>query len=637
VRLRQVIVKNFRNLAEVTLLLGDTTVLVGENNAGKTSFLHALRAALPRNLSLRAELFDDYDYRMSQAGDNPHSVEGITIELWFREDAPDEWPDTLIQALSEIIQTEAETDLDCIGLRLSGRYDADSKRMITAWEFLNLNGEPMAGRQRFLSRFLRYVRLFYMPALRDPDEQFSMRSQFWGPILRDMRIDPEEGQRIAEGLKQLNDAMLKADPKLEQVRAFLQEAQKLLGLGGQTTSIQAVPLRPSELMTKSQVVVRGKGSEIDFPLFRHGQGVQSLAVLFLFQAYLAVLMKTHFEQETEAILALEEPEAHLHPQAARALGTALAKMSGQKIISTHSPYLIQEIPLRDIRMFRSSGPESKILSVKRSFSANVPPSEDLLRFCERNSDKFKYEKRTATLFVSSVIEKEEYRRLLRMYPGGRDVHANLRKLFLESFNYVSDRQLEDLETYVKRMRGEVLFARGWLLCEGQSEYPVLRYFAELTGHSLDAVGIAVIDFQNNGSPGAFVRLARSFEIPWLMIHDSDAAGRGFKAEVSNGGLTPEELDQSVRSLPGVETDFEKYLAMNGFAGEYVEILEQRGKHLAKQPDQDGFYDEVVEEVRKDKTGFAFALVRQLRLGDAGQDRVPAFLKEAIDEIIKRTG
>jgi len=42
--------------------------------------------------------------------------------------------------------------------------------------------------------------------------------------------------------------------------------------------------------------------------------MQSLAVLFLFQAYLNVLLKPMFQPETEAILALEEPEAHLHPQ-----------------------------------------------------------------------------------------------------------------------------------------------------------------------------------------------------------------------------------------------------------------------------------------------------------------------------------
>jgi predicted ATP-dependent endonuclease of OLD family len=41
-KLRSVTVKNFRALADVTVELDDTTVLIGENNSGETSFLEAL-------------------------------------------------------------------------------------------------------------------------------------------------------------------------------------------------------------------------------------------------------------------------------------------------------------------------------------------------------------------------------------------------------------------------------------------------------------------------------------------------------------------------------------------------------------------------------------------------------------------
>lgn len=80
-KFREVKIKNFRCLVDVTIPIGDTTVLVGENNSGKTAFLNALRIALPRSLAGRGSPFDEYDYYMSKVGDSPQTSEGIVIEL----------------------------------------------------------------------------------------------------------------------------------------------------------------------------------------------------------------------------------------------------------------------------------------------------------------------------------------------------------------------------------------------------------------------------------------------------------------------------------------------------------------------------------------------------------------------------
>src|SRR5262249_20948026 len=119
-KLRQLAIKNFRNLADVLVPIGDTTVLVGENNSGKTSLLEMLQIVLPRSLAAARTIpFDEYDYHMSKPGDSPQRSDGIIIEMWFREDASNEWPDSLVQYLTDIIQTDPVKDLDSIGLRLS--------------------------------------------------------------------------------------------------------------------------------------------------------------------------------------------------------------------------------------------------------------------------------------------------------------------------------------------------------------------------------------------------------------------------------------------------------------------------------------------------------------------------------------
>ncbi|WP_420439515.1 AAA family ATPase [Candidatus Palauibacter sp.] len=62
------------------------------------------------------------------------------------------------------------------------------------------------------------------------------------------------------------------------------------------------------MLARAQVQL-GTTTGAKIPLVRHGEGTQSLAVLMLFSAFREVT------QEGAAVLALEEPEAHLHPSA----------------------------------------------------------------------------------------------------------------------------------------------------------------------------------------------------------------------------------------------------------------------------------------------------------------------------------
>ena len=643
-KLREIIIKNFRCLVNVSIPITDmTTVLVGENNSGKTALLEALKIALPRSAAARRTPFNEYDYYMIKSSDSPQTSEGIVIKLWFREDFSGEWSGSLVQALTDIIQTDPIKDLNSIGLQLSSKYDTISKEICTKWEFLTLDEQPLGGRGAHpgnLNKFLSYIQFFYLSALRDSDDEFSPRSQFWGRILRDVKISDEQKKTISGELVKLNSELLKSDPRLERVRASLDKVKNIMALGAnQKTSIQALPLKPWDLMSKSEVVIRAYGNEVDFPLLHQGQGMQSLAVIFLFQAYIDVLLKPMFQPETESILALEEPEAHLHPQATRALSVNLEEIKSQKIIASHSPYFIQEIPFTQIRMFRREGTLSKILYVKRFFTAKIPYTLDLMNFCKNNSNssavKYEYNEGTSILTVNGKIKEKEYHDLLRIYPYKNKVHTELKRLRDESQTYLSDDELNDLDTYAKRIRGEVLFARAWLLCEGQSEYLLIRYFADLLEKPLDQVSIAVIDFQNNGSPGAFVGLARAFEIPWIMLCDNDDAGKGFINQVKNRGLTENEIKELVRPLPESGMDLESFLVKNGFAAEYTEIIAEKNIRISKNKCEAGFEDEIASIIRKDKTYYTIKLIEKLREVGANKSKIPQFFKDIINDIIKK--
>jgi len=151
---------------------------------------------------------------------------------------------------------------------------------------------------------------------------------------------------------------------------------------------------------------------------------------------------------------------------------------------------------------------------------------------------------------------------------------------------------------------------------------------------LDQAGVTVIDFQNNGSPGAFVGLARAFEIPWIMVCDNDDEGRKFIKQVKDRGLTDGEINELVRPLED-GFDFELFLVKNGFIQEYIQILTEQRVSLTKKEGDEGFEDEIALMIRKDKTGYANALIEKLRTAGADKSRVPHFFEVAIKDIIKK--
>ena len=78
-------IQHFRGLKDITLELSSLTLLIGENNSGKTSILDAIRLALSRGIGRRAAAFDPYDYHLPSKSAEPQDADPISITLTFAE------------------------------------------------------------------------------------------------------------------------------------------------------------------------------------------------------------------------------------------------------------------------------------------------------------------------------------------------------------------------------------------------------------------------------------------------------------------------------------------------------------------------------------------------------------------------
>lgn len=533
-RVTRVRIKNFRSIKDLDLPLAGTTVLIGPNNAGKTAILEAIRIALTRRWGQRGTGFTEYDFHLDSDESDPKQAPPIQIEIELSEKESGEWGEELHDELNDIVQLDAHSGRATIIMRVTCSWDTVSEAYIPKWEFLGTTRVPLTGRGARLvnmSRFFEFIPAFYLDALRDAGDEFTARSQFWGKLLRSVNVPSKLSTRAETIFKRLNRRFLEADPKMGRITANLRGVKDIaIEDEPGDVAIRVVPFKTWDLLSRSQVILKNATNHPWLPLSQHGRGVQSLSVIFIFHAFVAELLTELYRSDSEAFLALEEPETHLHPQAARTLWRHVKALPGQKLVTTHSPYFVQHVPFRDLRLIRTGTDGTTFSSLPEAFECIVPAIPTLPPYIATRGDHLAFDAGSGRLSVKGQLQEAHYRDLLTLYAAHADrasVHADLRALKNASAKFVSDEVLKDLEEYARRIRGEIFFAKRWLLVEGQSDYVLAHAIGDALGYSLDANGVAVIDCVNNGNPQSFAVLARALDIPWCAVFDNDDAGRGY--------------------------------------------------------------------------------------------------------------
>ena len=357
--------------------------------------------------------------------------------------------------------------------------------------------------------------------------------------------------------------------------------------------------------------------------------MQSLAVIFLFQAFIEHLLPELYEPESVPVLALEEPETHLHPQAARTLWAHVSALPGQKIVTTHSPYFVQHVPFRDLRLVCLTQNGTEVHWLPPSFSAQVPYVPALDACVEASGGLLAYERAAQTLTVDGKLEENIYRALLTCYGTHADraaIHGVLRELRDRCRLYMSDEDLRSLETFARRIRGEIFFARRWMIVEGQSEYLIVHALARQLGYDLDEHGISVIDAVNNGNPATFAALARALGIPWVAVLDGDDAGREYVHSIRSRDFEEAYVTERCRLLPA--GDLEQQLLSDGLEPELRSILESVGYADAANIDRPTLEQRLAEK----KTRYAAELAARIAVDEALAARMPQAFGDAIEAL-----
>lgn len=206
------------------------------------------------------------------------------------------------------------------------------------------------------------------------------------------------------------------------------------------------------------------------------------------------------------------------------------------------------------------------------------------------------------------------------------IHGVLRDLHDRALLYIGDDELRSLETFARRIRGEIFFARRWFIVEGQAEYLLVHAMARELGYDLDEHGVAVIDAQNNGNPAIFAALARALSIPWLAVFDGDGAGQGYCQSIAARNFAPAFV--AARCRTHAADDIEAQMIADGLEAELRTALTQAGVAAAATADA----AELLDLLRHHKTGYAAALVDTMRGNPALAGRMPQAFRDSIADL-----
>jgi len=386
-------IAGFRGIDNLEMHLSPLTVLIGQNNAGKTSFLKAMQLALGDYGSYLRE--EDLHIGVDEARAKEIVVDLRVVpadETGRRKEFDENWAAEFgdkIRAEADGHQFVAVRTISKLSLMKGGFETA--RYILETWpDFNHWGSEKTKG--RINTRF-ESLPFFATDAQRDIHTELREKSSFVGKVLSAVDYNTADVKALEEMIAEVNEAAVGKSNELRGLKQNLDRLNKSFH-GAGSAEITPLPKKMRDL-SKFFSVHFGNSSANSFSMEYHGMGTRSWASLLTVRSFSELLAEKHRNEARpfHSILAVEEPEAHLHPSAQKTLYSQLSVKDGQVIVSTHSPYVASAAKIHDIRHIGRRGAELGV----RSFSRTISPER--LKSIRRNVLVPKGD----ILFASSVL------------------------------------------------------------------------------------------------------------------------------------------------------------------------------------------------------------------------------------------
>lgn len=397
-------IKNFRNFKDIDVSLGHKAVIIGENNVGKTNFLRALQLILDPSLSDEDRYLEETDFNDNIK--NPmENGEIIEISIYISNYSNNK---TILAVLSDATINEDGEEKLLITYKFEPIQRDDGK---FEYEFHIFKGGDET--KKFDNRDRKYLNMKVIKALRDVENE--LRNTRISPInklLKQYDIDKEELKRIAELYKTTGQDVLSLDEIIDLTNNINSKFSKILGTDDFNVSLKTLEVEPNKILSSLKLLM-DKRNTSDVSL-----GVNNILYISLILQLLQdktiptylnekqydemkqkensdilskvyskseknnyflkgnltenenneiynFMAKNYSNNEGVTILAIEEPEAHLHPTYQRLIYRDVIRNSDNSVLlTTHSTHITSITPIKSMVNIHYENNESQIYSTK---------------------------------------------------------------------------------------------------------------------------------------------------------------------------------------------------------------------------------------------------------------------------------
>lgn len=325
-------VTNYRSITSAHRIpLRATTVLVGKNNEGKSNILKALQLAMSalkeharterRGASRFFSRPDDSDYQWRR--DFPinfqrrksavHTI--LKLEFEMNDAEIIEFKERIGSNLNGLLTLE-------IKIGRTGEADISVKKSGMGMKSLSTKSGKIAD---FIANKINFT---YIPAIRTDREATAVIGSMLSQELKVLEDNPAYLAAL-ETIRDLQSPILDdlADKLKQPLKEFLPNVDSV------KIEIPETSRRTGLRQDFNVIIDDGTPTNIEYK----GDGVKSLAAL--------ALLKNRAPRAGASIIAIEEPESHLHPGAIHQLNEIICGLAStsQILITTHNPLFIDRV------------------------------------------------------------------------------------------------------------------------------------------------------------------------------------------------------------------------------------------------------------------------------------------------------